>query len=86
MQAATLGADLVFVRDEVKDDPRVLREELIHTQQQAAGVSVDLSSTANAEIEARELMIENQARWGITDDEVAEMKRDITLIQERGRY
>ena len=39
MQAATLGADLVFVRDVVKDDPRVLREELIHTQQQAAGVS-----------------------------------------------
>lgn len=86
MQAATLGADLVFLRDEVKDDPRVIREEVIHTQQQAAGVSVDLASTANAEVEARELMIANQARWGITDDEVAEMKNDIKLITERGRY
>lgn len=86
MHAVTLGDDLIMVRQAHANDPRVLREELLHTQQQKPGFEVSTQSTTNAEIQVREMMIQNRHQWGLTNDEVREMIQDIRIIRERGGY
>ncbi|MBB1487131.1 hypothetical protein [Oceanospirillum sediminis] len=86
MHAATLGDDLIMVRAIHKNNPRILREELLHTQQQKAGIAVNNESVTHAEIEVRMQMIQNRYKWGITEDEVQEMLNDIRLIEKRGGY
>ena len=83
--AVTLGEDLIMMRPEYADNPRILREELIHTDQAKAG-KVNSSSIVENEIEARELMIKNADRWGITPEEVAEMQREIEQMNRTGVY
>lgn len=86
MHAATLGPDLIMIRGVHKHNPRILREELLHTQQQKAGVPISQDGVTNAEIEVRQVMIKNRYRWGITEEEVQEMRNDIELIERRGGY
>jgi uncharacterized Zn-binding protein involved in type VI secretion len=85
MHACTLGDDLIMVRAAHVDNPRILREELIHTQQAKEGL-VSSASVVDNEIAARQQMIENAEKWGITPDEVAEMQRDIEHMQTTGTY
>jgi uncharacterized Zn-binding protein involved in type VI secretion len=85
MHAVTLGDDLIMVRPEFADNPRVLREELIHTEQCRAGQVGSDSVVAN-EIAAREAMIQNADEWGITPEEVVEMQREIQVMRETGKY
>ena len=85
MHACTLGDDLIMVRAEHADNPRILREELIHTEQAKGGL-VSSASVVDNEIAARQQMIENAEKWGITPDEVAEMQRDIEHMQTTGTY
>jgi hypothetical protein len=83
IQAVTLG-DVIYIRPELADNVRVLREELIHAAQQRAGITSD--KILEAEVEARRAMIQNRDRWGITDAEVAEIEAEIRRIEESGRY
>ncbi|NKX90013.1 hypothetical protein HGA10_22230 [Nocardia coubleae] len=89
MHAVTLG-DLIMIRPEHATDVRILREEWIHTRQNAAGeVSAGADgggSIVDNEIEAREMIIANRDKWAITDEEVEEMKREIAQMRETGRY
>ncbi len=64
---------------------RILREELIHVQQGREG-SINSVSVVEAEIQARELMIQFRDRWGITDSDVQEMMREIEQMRQTGRY
>ena len=81
--AVTIG-DNIFVRPEYVNNVRVLREEIIHVFQQRAGQATD--DVVQAEIEARLQIIRYRHRWGITNDEVREMIREIRKIRETGRY
>jgi len=86
MHAVTVGDDLIMVRPSHANNPRTLREELLHTQQQKPGFEVSKHSQTNAEIRVREEMIRNRHQWSITNDEAREMINDIRLIRERGGY
>jgi len=87
MHAITLG-DTIVVRQEHADNVRVLREELIHSQQQASGMTVGPGRRAITEMEldARRQLLENKDKWQLTDAEAAEIEREISRIIERGRY
>jgi hypothetical protein len=85
MHAVTLG-DLIMVREADATDVRTLREELIHTQQQKAGMEISPESVTRGEVEARELILQNANRWGITEEERAEIREDLRKIEERGGY
>lgn len=82
-QAVTLGGD-IFVRPEYAENVRVLREELIHVTQQAAGIGTD--QIVQAEIEARLQIIMNRRQWAITNEEVREMIDEIRQMRKTGRY
>lgn len=86
MHAATLGPDLIMIRKAHAKNPRVLREELLHTQQQKAGIAISDASVTNAEIEVRIVMLQNRYKWGITEEEAQEMIEDVRLIEKRGGY
>ena len=86
MHAATLGSDLIMVRKLHLNNPRILREELLHTQQQKKGISISSASVTNAEIEVRIVMLQNRYKWGITEAEAQEMIEDVRLIEKRGGY
>jgi hypothetical protein len=75
------GKHHVFVRREHIDNPRVLREEQIHILQHRSGRRY--ASIDHIEHEARELMIEHQHAWGISDGEAAAMRAE-THALERG--
>ncbi len=79
--AVTLGND-IYVRPQYADNLRILREELIHVQQQREGIG----SVVDAEIQARELIIQFRDRWGITDSDVRDMMREIERMRQTGRY
>ena len=86
---AARGGDEIFVRPDHLDNPRTLREELIHCQQYRDGKIPDEYSAAAevaVEKEARELMIENADEWGITAEEVAEMEDQIVAMDMFGEY
>jgi len=89
--AASIGLDAevslhdIFVRAAYADNPRVLREEMIHVAQGRAGQISSDRIVAN-EIAAREMMIRHAAAWGITADEVAEMQREIVIMRRTERY
>jgi hypothetical protein len=84
VHASTLGDD-IFVRAAYADNPRVLREEMIHVAQGRAGHISSDRIVAN-EIAAREIMIRHAVAWGITADEVAEMQREIAIMRRTERY
>jgi len=77
--AVTLGND-IYVRPQYADNLRILREELIHVQQQREGIG----SVVDAEIQARELIIQFRDRWGITDSDVRDMMREIERMRQTG--
>jgi uncharacterized Zn-binding protein involved in type VI secretion len=83
--ACTLGDDLIFIRPEHADNPRILREEFIHTQQAKAGL-IGSDSIVENEIAARQQMIENKEKWGVTPEEVDEMQREIDQMKQTGKY
>ena len=83
VHAVAIGND-ILVRKEYAENVRVLREEWIHIGQQRHGLASN--EIVEAEIEARELMIQNRRRWAITNNEVREMIREIRQMRERGRY
>jgi hypothetical protein len=85
MHASTLG-DVVLMREAAATDVRTLREELIHTQQQKEGMEVSPEAVTRGEVEARELLLQNANRWGITEEERAEIREDLRKIEERGGY
>ena len=78
--AVTLGQD-VFVRAAYAGNLRVLREEMIHVEQQRAGIGTD--QILEAEIEARQLMIKNRRRWAFTNREIRAMIKEIRLLSRR---
>ena len=80
-RAVTLGDD-IYVRAQYADNIRILREELIHVEQQREGIT----SVVDAEIQAREFMIQFRDQWGITDDDVQDMRREIEQMRRTGRY
>lgn len=82
-QAVAFGSD-IFVRPQYANDVRVLREEMIHVEQQRAGIATD--QILKAEIQTRLLMIEKRHRWALSNDEVREMIDEIRLLRLRGRY
>ena len=61
---------------------RVLREEMIHVEQQRKGIATD--QILKAEIQARLLMIEKRHRWALSNDEVRELIGEIRLLRLRG--
>ncbi|MEO8846461.1 MAG: hypothetical protein ABI704_33120 [Kofleriaceae bacterium] len=81
--AVTIGDD-IFVRPEFVENVRVLREELIHVFQQRGGIGSN--ELVEGELQARLSMIQFRYRWGITNDEVREMIREVRKIRETGRY
>jgi hypothetical protein len=87
MHAITLG-DTIVIRRQHADNVRVLREELIHTQQQAEGFAVgpDRDTITEMELDARRQLLENKEKWALTDEEAAEVEREIAAIKQRGRY
>jgi uncharacterized Zn-binding protein involved in type VI secretion len=85
MHAVTLGDDLIMIRPEHANDPRILREELIHTEQAKAGL-ISSTSVVENEIAAREKMIANAEQWGITPDEVTQMQKEIDIMRATGKY
>jgi uncharacterized Zn-binding protein involved in type VI secretion len=85
MHAVTLGEDLIMVRAEHAENPRILREELIHTEQAKGGL-VSSASVVENEIAAREKMIASADKWGITPEEVDEMQREIEHMRTTGTY
>lgn len=83
MHACTLGGD-IFVRAEHAGNVRVLREELLHTFQQAAGYST--GDLVRAEIEARWMIVKFRHTWSISNDEVREMLKEIRQMKRTGKY
>jgi hypothetical protein len=81
--AVTLGDD-IFVRPAFADNVRILREELIHVFQQRGGASS--AEIVEKELEARLAMIHYRHRWGLTNDEVREMIREVRIIRKTGKY
>ncbi len=79
---ASARVPLPYVRPQYAGNIRILREELIHVQQQREGIN----SVVEAEIQARELMIQARDRWGITDGNVQDMMREIERMRQTGRY
>ena len=88
--AATSLGDIIVVRDEYRYDVRTLREEIIHIDQQAdRRVSADTAGVqgrAELEIEAREQLIENADRWGLSDEQVDELHREIEDLRRKGDW
>lgn len=84
VHASTLGDD-IFVRVVYADNPRVLREEMIHVEQGRAG-RVSTDRIVENEIAAREIIIAHAEEWGITAAEVAQMQREITIMRRTERY
>lgn len=82
--AVTLGED-IFVRPEYVDKVRVLREELLHVTQHRQGLSSTDRIVQN-EIDARLEIIRRRHEWGITNEEVREMIREIRTMLRTGRY
>jgi hypothetical protein len=78
-EAVTYGND-IFIRPKYKNDVRVLREEMIHAEQQRAGLRTD--EIIRAEIQARLLMIRNRHRWGLINDEVRMMVGEIRILRQ----
>jgi len=78
--AVALGED-IFVRAAYAGDIRMLREEMIHVEQQRAGIGTD--QILEAEIEARQLMIKNRRRWAFTNREIRAMIKEIRLLSRR---
>lgn len=81
--AVTLGDD-IFVRLEYAENVRVLREELIHVQQQRRGLPSN--QIVEAEAEARELIIQNRRKWAISNDEVREIIQELRQLWRTNRY
>jgi hypothetical protein len=81
--AVTIGED-IFVRPEHAQNVRILREELIHVSQQRAGIGSH--QIVEAEIEARLMMIRYRLKWGITNEEVIEMIREVRIMRRTGKY
>ena len=88
MPAITLGTDTILIRERYANNVRVLREELIHTQQQIKGLLVDpgRSVITTMELDARYQLLQNKDSWALTDEEVAEIEKEITVITQKGRY
>ena len=84
MHAVTYG-DAILVRQKHANNPRILAEELQHVRQNASGL-VNEMTEAQLEIQAREIVIENARKYGISNDEIIEMQREISIITERGFY
>jgi hypothetical protein len=84
VHASTLGDD-IFVRAAYADNPRVLREEMIHVEQGRAGQISTIRSVEN-EIAAREIIIAHAQEWGITAAEVAQMQREVAIMRQTERY
>jgi RHS repeat-associated protein len=84
VNAATLG-DVIAVRPEYADNVRTLREELIHVRQQHQP-DFDPANRPYYEKLAREEMIRNRYAWGLTEEEVQQLYKDIGIIEETGRY
>ena len=87
LYAVTLG-DTILVRQSHASDVRTLREELIHTVQQADGLEIarGMDHRTAMELDARRQLLENRDAWALTDDEVAAIEREIRIIEDRGRY
>lgn len=86
LHASTIG-DTIMVREAVADDVRVLREEMIHVdQQQNMQIGVGVDTRVDAEIAARQTMLDNAKNWALTPDEINEITREIETIRDRGRY
>ena len=81
--AVTFGSD-IFIRPEYAGNVRVLREEIIHVAQQRAGVGSD--QVIRAEVEARVQMISNRHRWGLTNDEIREIIKEVRRLRRDWRY
>ena len=87
LYAVTLG-DTILVRQSHATDVRTLREELIHTIQQADGLEIGsgMDHRTAMELDARRQLLENREAWALTNDEVAAIEREISIIEDRGRY
>ena len=85
MFASTMG-NTIMIRASAANDVRTLREELIHTQQQQPGMEISADSVTQGEIEARELMLQNANRWGLSEAERTEIQQDLVKIEQRGGY
>ena len=83
IQAVTIGG-AIFVRPEYDKNVQVLREEIIHTYQQAAGIGTN--ELVQGEIDARLQMIVNRHVWGIENNEVREMIDEVRKMRETGKY
>jgi hypothetical protein len=81
--AVTIGED-IFVRPEHAENVRILREEVIHVSQQRAGIGSH--QIVEAEIEARLRMIRYRLKWGITNEEVLQMIREVRIMRKTGKY
>jgi hypothetical protein len=88
MHAITLGTDTILIRERFAGNVRVLREELIHTQQQIKGLQVDPGRDVitTMELDARYQLLQNKDSWALTAEEIAEIEREIIVITQKGRY
>jgi uncharacterized Zn-binding protein involved in type VI secretion len=82
---AARGGNEIFVRPDHLNNPRTLREELLHCEQFRKGEIGEGTEIAN-EIAVREEMIRNADKWGITPEEVADMEDQIAAMEVFGKY
>ena len=61
---------------------------MIHTRQQIRGLSVDAERNliTAMELDARYQLLQNKDNWALTDEEIAEIEREIIVIVRKGRY
>jgi hypothetical protein len=83
LHAVTLGDD-IFIRAELRDNVRILREEMVHVEQQRQGAPS--SDLVTLEIEARLELIRNRQRWSLTNDEIRQIIDEIRTMRETGKY
>lgn len=88
MHAITLSPDTIVIRQQYANNVRVLREEMIHTQQQAEGITIEPGSdlVTRMELDARRQLLANSKKWALTPEEIDEIQREIRLIIRRGKY
>ena len=85
LHAAAIG-DVIMVRHAYISNVRILREELLHVQQQRAGMEASRSAITAGELAARYTLIRQRHQWGLTHEEIREVIHEIRQLRGTGRY
>ena len=82
VNASTLDENTIFIRPEYLNNLAILLEEYFHAQQHAQGLtSTDARTRYGLEIEAKQNVISVASSWGITSDQIEQLRREIEYYQ-----